>query len=284
MSTTPVKNQNQISVKAYFDQPKVMKKFSEIVGENSKSFVVSALQVIGQNENLQKCTPVSVYQAVAMAAVLNMPINPNIGMAYVIPYGNTATLQIGYQGFIQLAINSGQYKTIGASEIYENQIVSINPLTGHVFDFSKTGNGAIVGYAASFELKNGFQKVIYMSEQEMNAHMVQFSKGHNRSDSPWKTNKTSMGCKTVLKKLIKTYGPKSIELQKAIDSDQSEIVDFEDGQFKYPDNPQPQKSTESKADEINSDLSGTEDAEHVEVEETARERMEREQRESEQEM
>ena len=171
-----------------------------------------------------------------MAAVLDMPINNNLGFAYIVPYGNNAQFQIGYKGFIQLAIRSGQYETTGAAPIYKGQLKSNNPLTGYIFDFDVPPNGKPIGYAAYFKLKDGFHKTVYMTHDECLEHAKRFSKSFRFDSSIWKKDFSAMAQKTVLKKLISKYGPLSLEMQKAVQSDQSVVKDFEKGEFAYPDN------------------------------------------------
>jgi len=199
--------------------------------------MTSVMQVVNGNEYLKKATPASIYNAAAMAAVLDMPINNNLGFAYIIPYGNQAQFQIGYKGFIQLAIRSGQYKTIGATPIYAGQLTSENPLTGYEFDFKVPKTGEPIGYAASFKLISGFEKILYMTVAELKAHGKKYSKTFNKPAGLWNKDFEGMAQKTVLKRLLSKYGPLSLEMQKAVNSDQSIVEDFEDdGKFKYPDN------------------------------------------------
>ena len=256
---------NQITVKDYFSKDQVKEKFNELLGDKSTTFVTSVLQVVNGNSALQRCEPASIFNAAAMAAVLGFPINSNFGDAYILPYGNKAQFQIGYKGFIQLAIRSGEYKTIGSTPIFEGQIVSNNPLTGYVFDFDKPKNGTPVGFAASFTLKNGFEKTIFMSYEEIIQHAKKYSKTFNKKnqfgklfDSPWNNLEgfDAMATKTVIKMLISKYGPKSLEMQQAVNSDQSIVQNFEENKFEYPDN----EKTDEKIESINAQF---EDAEVV---------------------
>ena len=244
---------SNLTVKDYFGKDAVKDKFAELLGDKSTNFVTSVLQSVSQNTALLKCEPESIFNAAAMAAVLNMPINYNLGEAYILPYGRKAQFQIGYKGFIQLAIRSGQYKTIGASPIYDGQIVQNNPLTGYKFDFSKPIEGKPVGFAASFTLINGFEKTIYMSYDEVIQHAKKYSKTFNKKnsygklfDSPWNNADgfIPMAIKTVLKKIINQYGPKSLEMQTAVSADQSVVENFEENKFQYPDNEKPTPATD----------------------------------------
>lgn len=240
----------QLSVKNYFDDESIKTKFKELLGDRSIVFVTSVLQAVEGNYNLKKCEPESIYNAAAMAAVLDLPINQNLGLAWIIPYGKKAQFQIGYKGFIQLAIRSGQYETIGASPIYKGQLTQNDPLKGFVFDFDVPPEGSPIGFAASFTLKNGFEKTFYMTTAQIQAHAKKYSKSYTRTDSPWRTDTVEMSNKTVLKLLLSKYGPKSLEMQKAVLSDQAVVNDFEKNEFAYPDNDKKPESAE--ADKINS--------------------------------
>lgn len=239
ISTNPIKD--------YMMMPKVQEKFHELLGENSTTFVTSVLQVVNSNPMLATAEPSSVFQSAALAAVLNLPINNNIGHAYIVPYQqsyqengqwkkkNVAQFQIGWKGLVQLAIRSGQYQTISVTEIYEGQLIKDDPLFGFEFDFSKPSNGKVIGFAAYFKLKNGFDKMLFTKTERVIEHGKKFSKSYDKTTSPWQTNFNSMAKKTVLKSLITGYGPMSLEMQKSIESDQAVIDD--DGNPKYVDNP-----------------------------------------------
>lgn len=236
-----------LSIKEYMSQDGVTKKFNELLGKESKGFITSVLQVVSNNNLLAKAEPSSIYQAAAMAAVLDLPINNNLGLAYIVPFGNKAQLQIGWKGFYRLAIRSGDYKTIGASAIYEGQLISNNPLEGCKFDFSKPAKGKPIGYAAYFELKNGFNKTLFMTVAELEAHGKRYSKSYNSAHSLWKKDFPSMALKTVYKMVINKFGPMSLEMQKAVLSDQAEVENHEKDQFSYPDS----NSKENQAEDIN---------------------------------
>jgi len=244
MSTNLEVSKNPI--KDFMNSPKVLEKFNELLGQNSTNYITSVMQVVSSNPMLVNAEPSSVFQAAAMAAVLNLPINNNIGHAWIVPYNQStnvngqwvkktvAQFQVSAKGLIQLAIRSGEYTTIGESPIYNGQLVSNNPLTGYVFDFDKPSNGEIVGFAAYFKLKNGFEKTIFMSTDELKVHGKKFSKTFDNANGTWQTNFNGMCSKTVIKRLISKYGPMSLEMQKSIEADQGVISD--DGSIQYPDN------------------------------------------------
>ena len=244
------------NITKFFDRTDVQTKFNEMLGDNSKAFVTSLMQTVGSNQKLKECDPASIYQAAAMGAVLNLQINQSVGEAYIVPYGKSAQFQLGYKGLIQLALRSGEYRRISSTPIYAGQLKSNNPLLGCEFDFDVPESGNPIGYAAYIELKNGFSKTIYSTKEQVTAHAQKFSKTFKFG--PWKDNFDAMALKTVLKKLINNYGPKSLEMNRAIGADQAVVNDFEKGSFEYPDN-----GSTSKADDINDVFDN-----HEEIEET----------------
>ena len=216
----------------------VANKVAELMGDQKKSraFLTSAMSVIQSNELLKKADQTSIYQSVMTAVTLDLPINPNLGYAYIVPFKGQAQLQVGYKGFIQLAWRSGLYKTISSTVVYEGQLVSQNPLTGFVFDFEKKTSNKVVGYAAYFELLNGASKTMFMSYEEVHAHAKKYSQTFKKGFGVWNDNFDEMGKKTVLKLLISKYAPMSVEMQTAVVADQAVVKDYEKQQYEYADN------------------------------------------------
>lgn len=233
------------SIKQYFSSDAVQNKFKELLGNKSQGFITSVLQVVNSNNDLAQAEPQSVFGAAAAAAVLDLPINNNLGFAYIIAYnqkgsdGNyrkVAQFQIGYKGFIQLAQRSGQFKTISAAPIYEGQLISQDSLKGYEFDFTKKTSEKVIGYAAYFSLLNGFEKVHYMTLDEINKHAKKYSKTFGKSFGVWKDDFEAMACKTVIKLLLSKFAPLSIEMQRAVVFDQANIKDAETQDVEYVDN------------------------------------------------
>ena len=236
--------QTDKSVKALFANEQVAAKFKEVLGAKSAGFIASVLQIASLNlpKNVE---PKSVLNAALMAATLDLPVNNNLGFFYIISYNQkqgdgsylpVAQAQLGYKGFLQLAQRSGLYENISATPIYEGQLKSTNPLTGYEFDFTKKDSDKIVGFAGYFSLLNGFKKTFFMSTEEMQAHGLKYSKTYSSASSLWKKDFIGMGNKTVLKLLISKFGPLSIEMQKAIISDQAVINDVDTDDVTYVDN------------------------------------------------
>lgn len=237
METTPA-----ISTRDFFKRDDVKNKFAEILGSRANAFTSSVLSIVAQNDKLKAASPESIYMCAMMAATLDLPINSNLGFAYIIPYndrtkGQIATFQLGYKAFIQLAQRSGQFKTISSSAVYDEQIIEANPLTGYKFDFTKKGS-KIVGYAAYFSLLNGFEKTMYMDIEEITAHAKKYSQTFKGGFGLWKDNFEAMAQKTVIKLLLSKFAPLSVEMQRAIISDQSVVKDAETMDVDYVDNGQ----------------------------------------------
>lgn len=224
----------QITTKQFFQREDVKSKFTELLGNRTNQFMTSLLSIVNNNSYLKNANPESIYTSAMMAAALDLPINPNLGFAYIIPYGQQAQFQIGYKGLIQLALRSGQFKTISVTPVYDGQLLEQNPLTGFKFDFNNKTSEKIIGYAAYFSLINGFEKTSYMTVNEVEAHGKRFSKTYN--NGVWKNDFSSMACKTVLKLLISKYAPLSIEMQKAFVADQAVIKNVEEMEVEYVDN------------------------------------------------
>lgn len=219
---------NQVAVKDFFLRDDVKKKFQELLGQKSVGFITSVMQVVNNNKLLQSASPASIYNAAAMAATLDLPINQNLGFAWIVPYGNQAQFQVGWKGIIQLANRTGQYKAINVVEVYENQFKSYNRLTEELdADFTQEGSGNIIGYVAYFKLLNGFEKTSFWTIEEVKKHAQQFSKTYKQSNGVWATSFNAMAKKTVLKNTLSKWGILSIEMQNAVIADQAIINDVE---------------------------------------------------------
>lgn len=216
--------------------------------------MTSVLQIVASNNLLTKADPASIYQAAAVAATLDLPLNNNLGFAYIVPYNNrqpdgttktVAQFQMGYKGFIQLAQRSGQFKSIYAAPIFDGQIVSENPLEGYEFDFTRKSD-IIVGYAAKFKLLNGYEATFFMTIDQLEKHGQKYSKTFTNKGGLWKTDFDSMASKTVLKLLLSKFAPLSIDMQRAVITDQALINDADTTDVTYIDNDDPVIDKESE--------------------------------------
>lgn len=210
----------------------VKKRFEDMLGKKAAGFMSSILSLATSKKEFLNVNPRTVLSSAAIAASLDLPINPNLGFAYVIPYGDQAQFQIGYKGIIQLALRTGQYKRINCIPIYESQFEAWNALTEELkADFSVEGQGKVIGFVFYFKLVNGFEKTVYRTKNELLTHGQRYSKAFK--SGPWQTNQDDMCMKTLIKGTLSKYGILSIEMQKAIETDQAVIK--EDGTADYVD-------------------------------------------------
>ena len=224
-----------ITLKQIFGKDDVQAKMNELLGKKASGFITSVLQIANNSSMLSGADPMSIYNAAMTAAALDLPINQNLGFAYIVPYGKAAQFQMGWKGYVQLAQRTGQYKAINVIEVYESQFNSFNTLTEELdADFSVEPDGQIIGYAAFFKLLNGFEKVDFWTKKKVETHAKRFSKSFN--SGPWKTDFDAMAKKTVLKSMLSKWGILSIEMQTANIADQAVIDDYETGAVRYPDN------------------------------------------------
>ena len=219
--------QKTATIQSLMNSPAVMSKISKCLGTEKKAaaYTRSVISIATGSPQLRGCNPTTILGAAMVAATLDLPIVPTLGMAYFVPYKGQCQFQIGYKGLIELAERSGVFKNIIDEAVYEGQLVRKNKFTGeYVFDEDAKKSDKIIGYMARFDLTNGFSKTIYWSKEEVEAHAKKFSQAYSKGYStPWKTDYDAMARKTVLKSLFAKYAPKSISyaLQTAITFDQS---------------------------------------------------------------
>lgn len=220
-----------------FNSESVKKNLTEILGKRASTFATSVIQITQQNTMLQNAVPSSIIGAAMTSATLNLPLNNSLGYAYIIPFnerqkdGSTlvkAQFQIGYKGFIQLAMRSGQFKTIHATDVRNGEILNRNRLSGDI-DFQWIDDDAqrdkteIIGYVAYFRLLNGYEATLFMSIKELEGHGKKFSQTFKKNFGLWKDDFDSMAKKTVIKLLLSKYAPMSIDMQTARDLDQAAL-------------------------------------------------------------
>lgn len=222
------------TLKGMLEMPAYKNKFNEMLGKKAAGFMSSIIAVTNNNKYLAKANPATVIGAAAQAAMLDLPINQSLGFAYIVPYGNEAQFQLGYKGYIQLAQRSGQYVDIGAKTVYEGELEYENRLLDK-FKFGERTGDKVIGYIAYFRLVNGFEKMLFMTLDEMQAHAKKYSKNYKGGTDKWGlTDFNTMAEKTVLKRLLSKYGPLSIEsiqMSQALANDGGVVKMNEDGDF-----------------------------------------------------
>ena len=228
---------NVKQVKSLVQSDAVKSRLNEILGKRGPQFATAVVQLVQQSYMLQRCEPQSILGAAMTAATLDLAIHPTLGHAYVVPYGKQAQFQIGYKGLIQLAQRTGQFRVINDIVVPNGCLKSFDAMTERLdVDWDKESEGQPDGYAVYFELVNGFRKTVYWSREKVDAHAKRFSQAYSRGkDTPWKTDFDAMALKTVLKYALGKYAPLSVEMQKAVTTDQA-VVDIS-GEVAYPDNP-----------------------------------------------
>lgn len=237
-------------IASYLNSDAAKDNIMSVVGEKDTArFISSVVSAVQTTPALQKCTKASILNAALLGHALNLSPSPQLAMYYMVPYKNKGTdeaqFQLGWKGYVQLAIRSGQYRRIVASEVREGEIKEFNPITEEfrldpVLDVQKRESLPVVGYYAMLELMNGFRKEIYWTKEKMSSHAIQYSKGYasdiknGNSYTFWSKNFDDMAKKTMLRQLISKWGIMSIDMQQAFESDMA-VIDA-DGNKRYVDN------------------------------------------------
>ena len=207
------------------------RRFDELLGKRTPQFMSSLVSMINDNQALQEAfyqSPMSVIKSALQAATYDLPIDPALGYAYIVPFRNkgkaTATFVIGYKGMTQLCLRTGAYKSVpDAVDVREGELVSYNRLTGEavfnwIEDEDEREKLPVIGYAGYFCLKNGAEKTIYMSKKQIDAHEKKNRKGENKSKG-WREDYDAMARKTVIRRLCGKYALMSIDYQTGADRD-----------------------------------------------------------------
>ena len=226
----------------------VKNRFADILKEKAPAFISSIISAVNSNPQLQQAEPMSTINAAVISAVLDLPINNSLGFSYIVPFFDKkrgkvmSQFQIGYKGIQQLALRSGQYKTINVTEVYEGEIKSENRFTGE-YEFGEKTSDRVVGYMAYFKLINGFEKYLYMTKAAAESHGKKYSQTFKKGLGLWSTEFDTMAKKTVIKMLLTRYGILSVEMQRAQIFDQAIIksdlteTPIEEAEISYEDNP-----------------------------------------------
>lgn len=213
----------------------VQEQFKNVLAENAGAFVASIIDLYNTDKYLQACDPKAVVMEALKAASLKLPINKQLGFAWIVPYKDNKTgryipvFQLGYKGYIQLCMRTGAYRYINADVVYEGELVKKDKLTGWIeLDPDKRISDKKIGYFAHIETLNGFSKTLFMTTEEVIAHAKKYSKSYGNSNSSWATDFDSMALKTCLRLLVGKYGIMSVEMQKAFIDDSGDTVDLAD--------------------------------------------------------
>ena len=249
---------NLVELKTKLDAPSVKAKFESMLGKRAPQFITSISSVVQNNALLQKAEVNSIIMGAAVAASMDLPLNANLGYAALVPFnskggGCFAQFQIMTKGWTELFIRTGQCQSLINEIVYEGQLVKKNKFTGeYVFDEDAKKSNKIIGYMAYFRLTNGYEKTEFMTVEEVKAHAQRFSQTFRSGAGIWKDSFDAMALKTVLKKLLTKWAPKSIEIQKAALFDQAvvdgNVTDLESAKPNYMDNDTDSKKGKKKVD------------------------------------
>lgn len=239
------------TLSAYLSQDAIKAKINEVIGgKDGQRFISAIVSATTANPALQECSNGSILSAAMLGESLKLSPSPQLGQYYLVPFkdkekGKVAQFQLGYKGYIQLAIRSGQYKKLNVLGIKEGELIRFDPLNEEIEvqlieDEDAREAAETVGYYAMFEYTNGFKKAMYWSKKKMEAHALKYSQGYAADKRKgtnwtfWSKDFDGMAYKTMLRQLISKWGIMSIEMQSAIDADMAVIND--DGTKEYVDN------------------------------------------------
>ena len=224
-----------VMMASLLDREGMRKRFDELLGKRSPQFISSIVSLVNSDVNLQKAfneAPMTIIQAALKAATYDLPIDPNLGYAYIMPFNNSiknadgsftkrmeATFILGYKGMHQMALRTGVYKVINVLDVREGELKKYNRLTEEIeFDFIKDDEERektpIIGYAGYYKLINGTEKTIFMTKKQIEAHERKYRKGQYMGKG-WSDDFDAMALKTVYRKLIGKWGLMSIDYRTA---------------------------------------------------------------------
>jgi recombination protein RecT len=216
--------------------------------QKAARFVTAITSAVSTNPALAECEASTIVSAGLLGEGLNLSPSPQLGQYYLVPFNDkknnrkVAQFQLGYKGYIQLAIRSGQYKKLNVLPIKEGELISFNPLEEEIEvhlieDETAREQATTIGYYAMFEYTNGFKKAMYWSKQKMESHAEKYSQGYraHKGYTFWEKDFDAMACKTMLRQIISKWGIMSIEMQKALENDMGVIS--ENGTVDYIDAP-----------------------------------------------
>lgn len=250
-SLTKAKSNQRLGITAYLTQDAVKNQINNVIGsKDGQKFISAIVSAVNNNSTLQECTNQSILSGALLGESLKLSPSPQLGQYYLVPFndkekGKVAQFQLGYKGYIQLAIRSGQYKKLNVLAIKEGELIRFNPLEEEIEvrlieDEEEREQAETIGYYAMFEYTNGFKKAMYWSKKKMEAHAIKYSQGYKRDKEKgtawtfWSKDFDGMAYKTMLRQLISKWGIMSIDMMSAMDADMAVIN--EDGTKTYVEN------------------------------------------------
>lgn len=247
MSNQLVTNKPKFSVAIQSDMYKNL--INQTLGDKERAtrFIASISSAVATNQALQECDAGTILSGALLGESLNLSPSPQLGQYYLVPFNDgkkgykVAQFQLGYKGYIQLAIRSGQYKKLNVLAIKKGELIKYDPLNEEIEvnlieDEEERENAETVGYYAMFEYTNGFRKSMYWSKSKMEKHALKYSNGYKakKGYTYWEKDFDGMAYKTMLRQLISKWGIMSIDMQQAVEKDMTAINT--DGTYEYVDN------------------------------------------------
>lgn len=239
--------QQRLSFNNFMLRDAARDQINKMLGKDGQKFITSIVSAVNANAELQKCTNESILSAAMLGAGLKLSPSPQLGNYYMVPFndknkGKVAQFVLGYKGYIQLAIRSGEYRKLNVLAVKEGELIRFNPLEEDIEielieDEEQREQTPTAGYYAFFELNNGYRKALYWSRKKMEKHALTYSSGYKGDVERgtkytfWAKDFDGMAYKTMLRQLISKWGIMSIEMQSAYDADMAVIN--EDGTKNY---------------------------------------------------
>lgn len=209
-------NVQETMFKNLINSDEIKSKFTEVLKDKATAYRDSIMNLVNGDEDLRECEPRSIIDACIIAASLDLSVDKNLDYIWIIQYRKKANFGLGYKGYIQLLLRTGEYKAINVVEVYEGQLRAWNPLAEELdIDVNSKKSDAIIGYAGYFEMLNGFRKSVYWSKENMDA----LRNNSSKADFRWSNDYKAMAKRTVIRNMISRWGILSSEIQKAYSED-----------------------------------------------------------------
>jgi recombination protein RecT len=253
-----------LGLKSLLNTPTMQKKFEQVLANKAPQFMASVLNLYNGDTGLREAEPMSIVSSAMVAASLDLPVDKNLGYAWIVAFYDSkkgykaAQFQLGYKGYIQLALRSGQYKAINVIPVYEGELLKWNRLTEEIdLDLDARKSDKVIGYCGYFKLVNGFEKTVYWTRDEVEAHRIKHNKAKDKKslNNVWRSDYDAMAMKTVLRNMLGKWGILSIDMQKAFSEDEQEreVKDITDDANEYEESiqfdPPSQEDQESAAEQ-----------------------------------
>ncbi|EFV79302.1 hypothetical protein HMPREF1013_00218 [Bacillus sp. 2_A_57_CT2] len=233
-----------LGLKSLLNTPTMQKKFEQVLANKAPQFMASVLNLYNGDPGLREAEPMSIVSSAMVAASLDLPVDKNLGYGWIVAFYDSkkgykaAQFQLGYKGYIQLALRSGQYKAINVIPVYEGELLKWNRLTEEIdLDLDARKSDKVIGYCGYFKLVNGFEKTVYWTRDEVEAHRIKHNKAKDKKslNNVWRSDYDAMAMKTVLRNMLGKWGILSIDMQKAFSEDEQEreVKDITDDANEY---------------------------------------------------